>query len=110
MGELRDSRAVLCVEDDEASFFLIQIAFEQTNSNARLFRVRDGAEALAFIAKDGSYANAPKPALMLLNLNMPVMNRFKVLGAMQHRVIDDIPTVVFSSSSLNSDKAPSLAL
>lgn len=77
----------------------------------RLYRVQDGAQALDFLRQSGRYVDAPKPDLILLNLNMPRVNGFEVLQAIKDDPsLSDIPSVVFSSSAMDRDKATCLAL
>jgi CheY-like chemotaxis protein len=76
-----------------------------------LYRVEDGEEALQFLRHEGNYYDAPRPDLLLLNLNMPKVSGSEVLLEMKEDpMIRDIPSVVFSSSRLDADKAECLAL
>ena len=102
---------VLAVEDDDGAYYTLQFAFKQLRQPFRLFRVPDGQEALEFLRKNGNHAGAPRPALVLLNLHLPKVNGFEVLAMMkQDPNLRDIPTVVFTSSKLNADRAKCMAL
>ncbi len=104
-------KVILSVEDDNASFQLLDIGFREAGGDLRLYRVTDGRHALDFLRRFGPYASAPKPDLVLLNLNLPRVSGFDVLEAIRDDPsIQDIPAVVFSSSSLDRDKARCLAL
>lgn len=104
-------RIILSVEDDDASYLLLTMAFDEVGGDLQLYRVKDGKEALDFLQHRGRYENAPKPNLVLLNLNMPRLNGFDVLQAMKDDpAINDVPAVVFSSSSMDKDRAKCLAL
>ena len=104
-------KVILSVENDHADFLLLQMGFDEVGGDYRLYRVQDGAEALAFLRRTGPYVNAPKPNLVLLNLNLPRMTGFDVLQAIREDpTIQDVPSVVFSSSRLDRDKVKCLAL
>src|SRR4051794_15518753 len=102
---------ILSVEDDHAAYVLLQLGFNEVGGDFRLYRVEDGAQALEFLRRSGDYATAPKPNLILLNLNMPRVTGFDVLEAMKaDPELSDVPAVVFSSSRMDRDKAKCLAL
>lgn len=102
---------ILSVEDDNAAYSLIEIGFEEAGGNYRLYRVEDGAEALAFLRRLGPYEDVPKPNLVLLNLNLPRVTGYEVLQAMNDDpTIENAPCVVFSSSRMDRDKARCMAL
>ena len=104
-------KVILSVEDDHAAYLLLEMGFNEVGGNYRLYRVEDGEQALAFLRRSGSYRNAPTPNLLLLNLNLPRVTGFDVLEAMKNDpALEDIPSVVFSSSSMDKDKAKCLAL
>jgi len=104
-------KVILSVEDDHAAFLLVQLGFGEVGGNFRLYRVANGEQALKFLRHSGDYASAPKPDLVLLNLNMPRVSGYDVLEAMKDDPgLSGIPAVVFSSSALDRDKARCLAL
>jgi len=104
-------KVILSVEDDHAAFLLLQLGFGEVGGDFRLYRVEDGDQALGFLSRAGDYRHAPKPDLILLNLNLPRLTGHDVLEAMKDDPeLSDIPAVVFSSSRLDSDKARGLAL
>jgi CheY-like chemotaxis protein len=104
------SRTVLSVEDDDGSFSVISFAFREVAPSIQLQRVVDGDEALA-VLRQNQRSCIDQPSLILMNLNLPKRNGFELLNEMQReRLIDSVPVVVFSSSSLDSDKARCLAL
>jgi CheY-like chemotaxis protein len=70
-----------------------------------------GDEALAFLNRTGSYRNAPRPDLVLLDLNLPRKGGLEVLSEIQERDgLRNLPVIVFTSSSLATDRKKSLAL
>ena len=104
-------KVILSVEDDYASYALLEFGFNEVGGNIRLYRVEDGEEALDFLRHSGRYQEAPRPNLVLLNLNLPKMSGFDVLQAMKDDpAIGGIPAVVFTSSRLDEDRAKCLAL
>ncbi len=108
---MQPQATVLAVEDDDGAYYILQIAFKQVRQPFRLVRVSDGQDALAFLRQQGKYKDAPRPALVLLNLNLPKVNGFEVLEAIkQDPQLRDIPTIIFTSSKLNSDRAKCMAL
>ena len=104
-------RVLLYVEDEDAAVFLLETALKEAEIDVSLFRVADGEEAMAFLKRSGSYQSAPRPDLVLLDLNLPRKGGLEVLSDM--RDADDLramSVVVFTSSSLPADKRKSLAL
>ncbi|HEY7304528.1 MAG TPA: response regulator [Bryobacteraceae bacterium] len=107
MGE----SVLLYVEDEDAAVFLLETALREADIQVKLYRVSDGEQALAFLRCSGAYEKAPKPDLMLLDLNLPRKNGLEVLSEMQHDArLRDIAVIVFTSSALSADKLKSLAL
>ena|SRR5579875_1458686 len=105
------SKTVLSIEDDDAVEMLLQIAFREVMSDFQLFRVCNGEQGLAFLRRTGTYADVPRPDLVLLNVNMPGMSGLEVLEQMnKDERLRDIPTVVFTSSQMDQDRARCLAL
>lgn len=90
---------VLLVEDDLADVLMVEEALTGWSVPTSLHVASDGVEATAFLRREGRHANAPRPAFVLLDLNMPRKNGFEVLADVKN---DDhlaiIPIVVFSTS------------
>lgn len=102
---------LLYVEDEEASVFLFETTLRDLGRDIDFHRVADGEQAVAFLRKDGSYAAAPRPDLILLDLNLPKLNGLQVLAKIQgDDALKSIPVVIFTSSSLSTDRRRSLAL
>jgi CheY-like chemotaxis protein len=79
---MSDQPVILLAEDREDDILLIRQAFKRGNVPQPTHVVRDGEEAVAYLAGDGKYANRdeyPLPALLLLDLKMPRMDGFEVL-------------------------------
>lgn len=106
-----NERTVLSVEDDDAAFHLLEIAFHESQPAIHLIRVSDGEEALAFLARRGAFHDAPRPDLVLLNMNLPKKSGLEVLAEVAAtESLRSIPIVVFTSSTLQSERARCLAL
>lgn len=107
MGE----RVLLYVEDEDAAVFLLETALKEAGIPVQLYRVSDGEQALAFLRCAGAYEKAPKPDLVLLDLNLPRKNGLEVLSEMQKdESLRDQSVIVFTSSALVADRRKSLAL
>jgi chemotaxis family two-component system response regulator Rcp1 len=95
---------LLLVEDSPGDVRLTQEAFRDANQNIRLHVAWDGAEAMAFLNREGANLNAPRPDLILLDLNLPKMDGREVLAQIK---ADDnlktIPTVILTTSQAEAD-------
>lgn len=97
---------ILLVEDNPADVRLTQEAFKETTIPNRLHVVRDGAEALAFLDQTGRYTNAPRPDMILLDLNLPKKDGREVLSLIkQTPEIRRIPVVILTTSKEEEDIA-----
>lgn len=95
---------ILLLEDEVADAYLVEIALKENNIPAHLHHVLDGREGLNFLQQTGDYGNAPRPDLMLLDLNMPRMNGYEFLAAVKsNEQFKGIPIVVLSTSDIESD-------
>jgi CheY-like chemotaxis protein len=93
------------VEDEDASACLVRCALEEANIPVSVYRVCDGKEALAFLRKCGQYEIARTRDIVLLDLNMPRMDGWAVLGEMQQSAsLSTIPVVVLTTSSSRNDR------
>jgi len=95
---------VLLVEDNPGDIRLTQEAFREINDAVRLHLARDGIEAMAFLRREGKQADAPRPGLILLDLNLPKMDGRAVLALIkQDENLKMIPTVVLTTSEREAD-------
>jgi CheY-like chemotaxis protein len=102
---------VLLVEDSPGDVRLTQEAFRDANKSIHLNVATDGVEAMAFLRREGKFANAPRPDLILLDLNLPKMDGREVLAHIKEN--DDlktIPTVILTTSDAEADIAKSYEL
>jgi len=102
---------VLLVEDNPGDVRLTQEAFRNVNPSIHLHVANDGVEAMAFLRHEGANANAPRPDMILLDLNLPKMDGRQVLTQIKK---DDnlktIPTVILNSSEAEADVVNSYQL
>jgi CheY-like chemotaxis protein len=99
---------VLVVEDDAGDVALVESVFAEHRLPSTLHHVPDGGEALAFLNRDDPYQDAPRPDLILLDLNMPrVDGRQALVMIKSDDRFKSIPTIVFTTSSSDSDVSSS---
>ncbi len=95
---------VLLVEDSPGDVRLTQEAIKDAKVQMKLHVVEDGAEAMAFLAREGKYMNAPRPDLILLDLNLPKKDGREVLEEIKQSVtLKSIPVVILTTSSSEAD-------
>jgi chemotaxis family two-component system response regulator Rcp1 len=95
---------VLLVEDNLGDVRLAREAFRDVNSSIHLHLASDGIEAMAFLRRQGKHVDAPRPDLIVLDLNLPKMNGREVLAQIKSdKNLKMIPTVVLSSSETDAD-------
>ncbi|TQQ79638.1 response regulator [Halonotius roseus] len=95
---------ILLVEDDQDDIFLTKKAFEQQNVLNNLHVVRDGVDAMTFLRQEDEHADAPRPDIILLDLNLPTMDGDEVLEAIEGEPdLRTIPVVVLTSSEAEED-------
>ncbi len=99
-----DLLQVLVVEDDLGDVALMESAFDDHSIVSVLHHVLNGAEALDFLRRVGPYHDAPRPDLILLDLNMPRIDGRQVLTEIKaDEGLKAIPTIVFTTSAAESD-------
>ena len=102
MGD--SSIEVLLVEDNPGDVDLTREALKESKILNRLHVVPDGEEALSFLFRQGAYANAPRPDLVLLDLNLPKKDGREVLTIVkQDPDLRTIPIVVLTTSKAEED-------
>jgi CheY-like chemotaxis protein len=95
---------VLLVEDSPGAVRLTREAFRDAKSPINLHVASDGVEAMAFLRREGSHLDAPRPDFILLDLNLPRMDGREVLA--QIKGDDDlksIPTIILTTSGAEAD-------
>jgi two-component system, chemotaxis family, response regulator Rcp1 len=95
---------ILLVEDNPGDVRLTEEAFRQGRIAHRLSVVSDGEEAVSFLRKEGKYANAPRPDLILLDLSLPKRDGREVLQELKNDPeLRNIPVVVLTNSDGEQD-------
>jgi chemotaxis family two-component system response regulator Rcp1 len=92
------------VEDNKADVRLIQEAFKNSSLSHEMLTVRDGMEAMAFLRREGEYNAAPRPDLILLDLNLPKKDGREVLAEIKtDSKLKRIPVIVLTTSQNEDD-------
>ncbi len=104
IGDAGKRMVVLLVEDSPGDVRLTKEAFREANRDIQLNVVSDGVEAMAFLRREGDHADAPRPTLILLDLNLPRMDGREVLAHIKaDGGLKTIPTVILTTSELEAD-------
>src|SRR4029453_2333475 len=113
MTDRRQGQAVdvLLVEDDPGDILMTKEAFGHYKIRNELHVVTDGEQALQFLHRMGDYADAPRPGLILLDLNLPRRDGLEVLAELKaDPVLKVIPVVILTTSQAEQDILRSYAL
>jgi CheY-like chemotaxis protein len=95
---------VLVVEDDPGDVALVESAFAEHSIPSSLHHAADGASALAFLRREDPFGEAPRPDMILLDMNMPRVDGRQVLAQIKtDEGLKSIPTIVFTTSSSDGD-------
>jgi CheY-like chemotaxis protein len=102
---------ILLVEDNPGDVRLTREALRDGRSPSNISVVGDGVEALAFLRRQAPYADAPRPGLILLDLNLPRMDGRSVLAEIKSDPdLKLIPVVVLTTSTADDDVTDSYRL
>jgi len=110
-GSQRDAVEVLLVEDDQGDVDMIAEGFGQSGSPVRLHVVGNGEQAMQFLHQAGSFADAPRPGLIVLDLSLPRRTGLEVLADLKaDRDLLAIPvlTLTISAAPLDIQRSYSL--
>ena len=101
---MNEAMDVLLIEDSPGDVRLTCEAFRDTNKSVLVHVAPDGLEAMAFLRRKGMYANAPRPKLILLDLNLPQMTGHDVLARVKgDEALKSIPTVIMTTADWDMD-------
>lgn len=95
---------ILMVEDNPGDARLTREALKESKLSNNLYHCKDGVEAMAFLRRQGEFADAPRPDIVLLDLNLPRMDGREVLAEMKEDLLlKQIPVVVLTTSEAEND-------
>ena len=95
---------ILLVEDNPGDVDLVREALKENKLRNELHVARDGIEAVAFLRREGEFADAPRPDLILLDLNLPKRDGREVLADIKaDTILRRIPVVVLTTSKQDED-------
>ena len=113
-ADTSDRTVLVMADDDPADCLLTEKALRKAEITCPLYVVHDGAELMDYLTRRGDYSDpaaAPRPSLILLDLNMPKVNGTEVLARLRDEPeLCRIPVVVFTTSDEERDIATSYAL
>jgi CheY-like chemotaxis protein len=102
--QLLNAIDVLLVDDDPGDTLMIREAFADNKVRNELACVADGVEAMQYLRREGRYESAPRPDLILLDLNLPRKDGREVLAEIKSDpVLSTIPVVVLTTSHAEED-------
>jgi CheY-like chemotaxis protein len=100
----RTTSRILLVEDDPGDVLIITEALEQAHLDHELFTVSDGDAALDYLYRRPPFEAAPRPDLVMLDLNLPRRSGREVLAEVKaHQGLRSIPIVVLTTSEAEED-------
>lgn len=95
---------ILMVEDSPSDVFITQEALKEAKVLNNIHIVQDGVDAMAFLYKEGKYADMPRPDIILLDLNLPRKDGREVLAEIKSNGrLKSIPIVILTSSKADQD-------
>lgn len=95
---------ILLIENNPGDIRLIGEVFAETKEAKNISVVKDGVEALAFLRKEGVYADVIQPSLILIDLSLPKKDGCEVLAEIKaDKKLKHIPVIVFTTSNARQD-------
>jgi len=103
-AQMKRTAEILLVEDDPVDVRLMQRAMQRGDIRKNLHVAKDGVEGLKFLRREGEYAEAPRPDLILLDLNRPRMGGLEFLQELKEEpTLTRAPVIVLTTSSSDED-------
>ena len=103
-SEFRMANVILLVEDNEDHAEMVKQSFDDETTAKEIHWVKDGQEAIDFLQHNGEHAGAPRPNLILLDLNLPKANGLEVLQVIKRdEDLKIIPVVMLTTSDRNDE-------
>jgi CheY-like chemotaxis protein len=110
-GTWRNAVEVLLVEDDHGDVVMITEAFEQSGAPVRLHVVGDGDQAMQFLRRAEGFAEAPRPGLIVVDLNLPRRTGLEILADLKaDQDLLTIPVLILTNSAAPPDIRRSYSL
>jgi chemotaxis family two-component system response regulator Rcp1 len=104
--DIKTAPEILMADDNPADIDLTSEVLAQSEGHYHMNSVNDGEEAISFLRREGKYAKAPVPELVILDLNLPRKDGCQVLSNMKtDPTLAKIPVVIFTTSQASSDIA-----
>ncbi|WP_428565494.1 MAG: response regulator [Solidesulfovibrio sp. DCME] len=107
MGSALKSAVILLADDDEDDVILIRDSFQKAKLSNALHVVEDGVELMDYLKRRGAYADpaqAPRPDIILLDLNMPRMDGREALKEIKNDpALKEIPVIILTTSQTHAD-------
>jgi chemotaxis family two-component system response regulator Rcp1 len=104
MPQIRQRFEVLLVEDNPGDVFLTQEAFREGQASLRLSVVGDGEEAMRYLRREGPFEEAPRPDLVLMDLNLPKKDGRELLAELKQDLdLRQIPVIILTTSESQQD-------
>ncbi|OKH88646.1 chemotaxis protein CheY [Thalassospira sp. TSL5-1] len=104
MSAVKTPSDLLLIEDNPGDARLVEEALKEFSRPVNLHHVKDGITALQFLQQDGQYRNAPRPKLILLDLNMPRKDGREMLREIRNDPTSaSIPVIVLTTSAAERD-------
>jgi chemotaxis family two-component system response regulator Rcp1 len=108
---MKNTSEILMVDDNPADIDLTSEVLAQSEGHFHVNAVNDGVEAISYLRRQGKYANAPVPDLVVLDLNLPRKDGCEVLSNIKSDpALAKIPVVIFTTSQANTDVTRSYKL